>query len=271
MGKYFNVSPATGTGGLTVQEAAVTPTSDFTGRGPVTENVVVEYQDDASVKQTRPCSRTGVKDTISQLVSTFKFQRVASTSDTIPTSGWEDVATESAGGDSAEQLAVIPLAACWVRMTYQINLAACDFMAYASAGSSEQFSKFYVKINGKYLVPPTGALSDSVVEYPQKYTSNTEETMAIQGDPGVSSRMSVEVIAKVAAVTDYAMNLMGNIWADSAGQDRNNAPIVQSIIFSQSSDASGLSVTPASLDFGTSTAKKKISIMSNKPWKAYME
>lgn len=270
MGKYFNVSPATGTGGLAAQEASVTPTSDFTGRGPVTENVIVEYQDDASVKQTRVCSRTGVEDTISQLVSTFKFQRVASTSDTIPTSGWEDVTTESAGGDSAERVAIIPIAACWVRMTYQLNLAACDFLSYASAGVSEQFSKFYVKINGKYLTS-TGNLSDTVTEYPQKYTNGNEATVTIQGDPGVSSRMSVEVIAKVAAVTDYAMSLMGNIWADSAGQDRNQAPIVQSIMFSQSPDASGLSVTPASLDFGTSTAEKKISIMSAKPWKAYIE
>lgn len=269
MGKYFNVSPATGTGGLAAQEASVTPTSDFTGRGPVTENVVVEYQGDAEVKQTRLCTRTGTTDTISNLNSTLKFEKVASTSDTIPASGWENVALESLSEETS--VASIPLAACWIRISYKANLKACDFLANRSKDSAkEAFSKFYIRINGKYFTS-TGELVSSATEYPQKAVNENGATLNVAGDPGLTSRMNVEIIAKCTVAAATSSNLIGSIWSNVQDQSKLDAPINSSVVFMQDSSASGLSVTPASLDFGTSTAEKKISITSLKPWKAYIE
>lgn len=266
MGKYFNVSPATGTGGLTAQEASVTPTSDFTGRGPVNENVVVEHQDDSSVKRTVRCSRMGTEDEYSDVISTMKFQKVDGTGDTIPTSGWTDVNLQNFG--EGTWVGSLSAAACWVRLTYKINLAACDFL-FTCAQNSGPFSKLYVRIDGKYLTED-GSLVASPTEYPQKDWGDSGSTVYVENDPGIYSQMSVEIIAKCPAVTEASPNAIGCMWDGNSGKNKNTASVTLSVVFTQSS-GSAISVTPASLDFGTSTAEKKISITSVKPWKAYVQ
>lgn len=267
MGKYFNINPTTGTGGLKTEEISVTPTPDFTGRGPVTENLIVELQDDAGAKQTVTCSRTGVKNTQSDLISSLTYQRSTSTSDTIPESGWENIVADVEGN---EALLKISNSACWLKFSYKLNLSACDYVADYTENNGN-IPKFFVRINGKYL-SNNGKLISTATEYTPKKADDSSliSTVEIENDPGKTEQMSVEVIMKLSEISDLALGGVVILWDDSSGSGANDVSIKFTISFQQSSGL-GLSVSPASLNFETSTSEKKISVKAISPWRAYIQ
>ena len=263
MGKYFNINPTTGEGGTTPGEISVTPISGFTGRGPVTENLIVELQDDESAKQTVVCSRTGKKTDQSDLNATVKVQRSTSTGDTIPDSDWEDLVEESTGGMVHEFS--IPKNECWIKVSYKINLAACKIINMTSASAG--FKKQYVRINGKYLTGE-GALNDVLTEY--SIDISNSKLANIAGDPGVLAQMSVEVIVKCSATEGVEMNAIGSYWGDDSNSSVGDSAVEYQIKIAQSSD-SQISVSPESLNFETSTSEKKNSVKAISPWRAYIQ
>lgn len=263
MGKYFNINPTTGEGGTTPGEISVTPISGFTGRGPVTENLIVELQDDASAKQTVVCSRTGKKTDQSDLNATVKVQRSTSTGDTIPDSDWEDLVEESTGSTVHEFS--IPKNECWIKVSYKINLAACKIINMTSASAG--FKKKYVRINGKYLTGE-GALNDVLTEY--SIDISNSKLANIAGDPGVLAQMSVEVIVKCSATEGIEINAIGSYWGDDSNSGVRDSAVEYQIKITQSS-GSQISVSPESLNFETSTSEKKISVKAISPWKAYIQ
>lgn len=267
MGKYFNINPTTGTGGLKTEEISVTPTSDFTGRGPVTENLIVELQDDAGAKQTVVCSRTGKKTTQTDFASSLKLQRSSSVSDTIPDSGWEDISPKISKDDEATYN--IPLSGCWLRAVLDINLATCDFLV-GHISEEGSYQKFFVRINGKYLTD-AGKLVSNVTEYPQKANNeNSGATVNIENDPGKLAQMSVEVIAKCFPANGMSFHAIDVFFDDNPGVSFIGSAVNYAFVVVQTSDTE-ISVSPESLNFETSTSEKKISVKAISPWRAYIQ
>lgn len=267
MGKYFNINPETGTGDAKTEEISVTPTAGFTGRGPVTENLIVELQEDSDARKTVTCSRTGVKNTQSDLISSMTYQRSTSTGDTIPESGWEDLVPSVEGN---EAILRISNSACWLKFSYKLNLSACDYAASYTENNGN-IPRFFVRINGEYL-SNNGELASVATEYTPKSGDDAGlvSTVAIENDPGKTEQMSVEVIVKLSAVSDLAVGGLVIYWADSSGVSAYDVPIEFTIAFQQASE-NGLFVSPASLDFETSTSEKKISVKAVSPWRAYIQ
>ena len=122
----------------------------------------------------------------------------------------------------------------------------------ASAG----FKKQYVRINGKYLTGE-GALNDALTEY--NIDISNLRLANIAGDPGVLAQMSVEVIVKCSATEGVEINEIGSYWGDDSNSDVGDSAVEYQVKIAQPS-SSQISVSPASLNFETSTSEKKISV-----------
>lgn len=264
MGKYFNVSPATGTGGGVEQTVDVTPVSGFTGRGPVSETIRIESQNDPSVYVDRTATRRGVNTTQSAFQSSLKAYKAISSATTPPTTGWEAAVT--ANWELANRSIALTTVAQWLKVTFNLNCQACLLTIQDAVSKGKNM---WVEIDGKWL-KSDGSLSSTPVAYNLPEDPKLPAVL-ISGDPGLEKTYTVNLYQKFNDIGSANVGLW--FWGIKFGPTGATPEgsikyiINEAIGIAQTNEAS-ISVTPASLDFGTTAEKKTLSVISLDPWKA---
>ncbi|MFV0587076.1 hypothetical protein [Bacteroides reticulotermitis] len=243
MAKYFNVSPSSAEGNHSV---TVTPKTDFTGAGKVSEAITFTAKNDASKKATINCSRQG---------KIIAFDITKCTISSSPTlDGTYTKLTPKV--DNASQVSMtIPATATYIKVLVP---AFNDSYLGLGNGLYQDGNEFYAKIFGGWMTDDMETLSPTRVQY----SSTTEDGFTPTGNPGLLAATTIEVWFKIEAnIYGYGVKKEFVIVSSSDSGDLY-------FIFNQTRSASTMSVSPTTMDFGTSLTGKDALVSSNDEWTA---